>query len=792
MEPESCAEFERASWAQRSLARVGGSFTQLEVGSPRRAHNARKGVFMRYRSLAIVVTAVAMSLSCSEVLGQYLGDECHNAVVFTELPGALGRFPASTTGGLQDCSVPNDKWIHFAPAIDSTLLLEVSNCVLSVYEVAGGLPGDCPLQGDRILCSLDTTTSLPVVGGFAYYFQVGSDSSSSWFVEVDWFSDDCDSPEVIPALPFVERVPGVLSTTDNPPGCPVSLDRWYYYSSPYDGRIGVDSFSNPPGNISVYGIPGGVPGDCPTASDRILCAVSEETFPVSAGTGYYFQVETAPDVEQPLSVYWYPDLCSEALVIPSLPFRGGRAFGLSVDDSFPDCVLLDNLWYRFEAPHDGVIATEFNDSASIHFSAYEVIGAAPGSCPTPSDRLLCDSTYETIPVISGATYFFEVGLNMPVANPASLTFDWLPDSCSQPVTLPIPSRAELNLRLASASPVDTPCVFDHDEWYRCVAPADGWVRLLVGAGLECALYEDPGTCPGPADLLHCGGSTHFLADAGASYLVQVGASSPAPAEVGVTLEYALPPGVVDDRITFAIAPQYVTPGVDFTFPVLLRNEPTALGPVMPIDGWSYGVCHDAAELQGVSVELGPIWFDPIGAPPGFFSNNIYADQGFSGGAVVDLFGNRKLREGEHEINTVTYRAIGAPPYSASLTFCDTIGTPPVATVVVVQGSSELVQIENGVVNVVRGTPFRRGDCSPSGEIDIADAIRLLEYLFDSGPALACELACDANDDSATDIADALAVLGYLFGVPSSALPLPECGIDPTPGTLSCDVGAVCP
>ena len=53
----------------------------------------------------------------------------------------------------------------------------------------------------------------------------------------------------------------------------------------------------------------------------------------------------------------------------------------------------------------------------------------------------------------------------------------------------------------------------------------------------------------------------------------------------------------------------------------------------------------------------------------------------------------------------------------------------------------------------------------------------------------CQDAADANDDGNIDIADAVAALSFLFG--GASLPEPiNCGEDPTADSLDCGVG--CP
>jgi len=91
-----------------------------------------------------------------------------------------------------------------------------------------------------------------------------------------------------------------------------------------------------------------------------------------------------------------------------------------------------------------------------------------------------------------------------------------------------------------------------------------------------------------------------------------------------------------------------------------------------------------------------------------------------------------------------------------------------------------------------GPAFRRGDANDDRELDLADPIAVLVYLFAQGK-LRCEKAGDTNDDGKLDIADAISSLGFLFGgaAPPPA-PYPGCGVDPTRDDLTCDSFTTCP
>ena len=79
-----------------------------------------------------------------------------------------------------------------------------------------------------------------------------------------------------------------------------------------------------------------------------------------------------------------------------------------------------------------------------------------------------------------------------------------------------------------------------------------------------------------------------------------------------------------------------------------------------------------------------------------------------------------------------------------------------------------------------GYPFIRGDANAGGQIDIADTIFTLTYLFASGPSPTCLDAADANDDGTVDLSDAITILLHLFTLNRPLPePFPECGIDET-------------
>lgn len=98
-----------------------------------------------------------------------------------------------------------------------------------------------------------------------------------------------------------------------------------------------------------------------------------------------------------------------------------------------------------------------------------------------------------------------------------------------------------------------------------------------------------------------------------------------------------------------------------------------------------------------------------------------------------------------------------------------------------------LQVETNFANEV----FIRGDCSSDGNINIQDAVLLLNYLF-SGTPVACRDASDVNDDGAIDLVDPVFELMYIMGLgPVPPSPGVVCGADPTLDNLECDTFNSC-
>ena len=92
-----------------------------------------------------------------------------------------------------------------------------------------------------------------------------------------------------------------------------------------------------------------------------------------------------------------------------------------------------------------------------------------------------------------------------------------------------------------------------------------------------------------------------------------------------------------------------------------------------------------------------------------------------------------------------------------------------------------------------GPSFRRGDPNGDGATDVSDAVAILQYLFD-GSTLQCLDTADIYDTGEVNIADTMALVMYLFGSGNPpADPFPSCGWDTSLDLLGdCLDGGNCP
>ncbi len=144
--------------------------------------------------------------------------------------------------------------------------------------------------------------------------------------------------------------------------------------------------------------------------------------------------------------------------------------------------------------------------------------------------------------------------------------------------------------------------------------------------------------------------------------------------------------------------------------------------------------------------------------------------------------------------------------SGTATDCNSNGIPDECDISNGNSSDRKGGNPNGVPDECERTSFHRGDGNGDGEVDISDAVCMIQYLFlgggsscqksvaGGGGRVSCFEAADSNNDGTIDCSDAIFIFNYLFlggDVPASPGPPPHpCGSDTDPlgskGDLGCD------
>lgn len=121
-----------------------------------------------------------------------------------------------------------------------------------------------------------------------------------------------------------------------------------------------------------------------------------------------------------------------------------------------------------------------------------------------------------------------------------------------------------------------------------------------------------------------------------------------------------------------------------------------------IQGWSYGLCHTAALATVDSVDDADTSTVKNGSPADFNEKSTFAE-GFTQGVVICFTGCAVISAGTSGFQMATGNYTATAEGTGSVEFCDTLGSPPTATVVVVGGASVAPQQNSGILEVI-GVP----------------------------------------------------------------------------------------
>ena len=137
-------------------------------------------------------------------------------------------------------------------------------------------------------------------------------------------------------------------------------------------------------------------------------------------------------------------------------------------------------------------------------------------------------------------------------------------------------------------------------------------------------------------------------------------------------------------------------------------------------------------------------------------------------------------EGSGRVRTSGFRDYSGEGSNGTLSVvdvCTGIGDPPVETVLVDDGGLVISPDDvPGSILIISLPQLVRGDCNQDFQVNIADGIFLLGFLFQGGSTPSCNEACDAASDGAVELTDALYVFQYrLLDGPPPPAPFPDCG-----------------
>jgi hypothetical protein len=231
-----------------------------------------------------------------------------------------------------------------------------------------------------------------------------------------------------------------------------------------------------------------------------------------------------------------------------------------------------------------------------------------------------------------------------------------------------------------------------------------------------------------------------------------------------------------------------------------------------VSAFSFGLAIESADLVGVNFAAGQAFTDLNHDPAaeGFWGVEA-VEGGITLGAVVDLQPNAqdefvslpRCAEGL-QIAVASFRCKAGVdgPVTSNISLVGDLGTPPVPLIVDVDGDSfdpeagEPVSV-TVTCEPIAGEPFIRGDANQDGRWTVSDGVAIAKAVFNLGSKLAlitaCEDSADVDDDGDRDVEDALYLLRYLFdGGPAVPAPIGACGPDETPDSLPDCTAFACP
>lgn len=197
-------------------------------------------------------------------------------------------------------------------------------------------------------------------------------------------------------------------------------------------------------------------------------------------------------------------------------------------------------------------------------------------------------------------------------------------------------------------------------------------------------------------------------------------------------------GVVEFTLTDATGAQ----GSQVTVQSIFNNSEG------PVQGWSFGVCDVAGAVEASAAISGSTTMTVKNGSEADFLSLELEPGGVTMGVVIDFLSMVTLPTGAgYEIADITYDLVGAPDATYSLTYCDSIGSPPVATVYVIGGASLFPVQVDGEVTITNPNALELGSASGTAGESVSIGIALTNVVDVN--ALQCSIGYDDSLVTAT-------------------------------------------
>ena len=196
-----------------------------------------------------------------------------------------------------------------------------------------------------------------------------------------------------------------------------------------------------------------------------------------------------------------------------------------------------------------------------------------------------------------------------------------------------------------------------------------------------------------------------------------------------------------------------------------------------VQGWSFGVCNDAviAEVTDAVIEGTDTETIKDGDPPDFLAVGVEPN-GATLAVVID-FVQQVILSPTERFSTlkISYRLDGAPGSEESVEYCETLGSPPVASVIVVGGQSIVPDTMTGAtLAIVEGGGGPTLTTSPDRELAANMA---------ATAAITVELGLSAEASQGVEMQ------GWSYGLAHDGALLELTEITPSSVTATCNGGS---